>query len=63
MLFQYTSNKMKKNNQIVETLPKSNRKIVDKGKIYTPGTHTHDRSLSAFGTKVTGLNYPFARST
>ena len=63
MLFQYASNKMKKNNQIVETLPKSNREIVDKGKIYTTGTHTHDRSLSTFGTKVAGLNYPFARST
>jgi hypothetical protein len=54
---------MKKNNQIVGTLPKYNRKIVDKGKIYTPGTHAHDRSLSAYGTKVAGLNYLFARST
>jgi hypothetical protein len=62
-MFSKQANKMKKSNQIVETLPKSNRKIVDKGKIYTPGTHTHDRSLSAFGTKVAGLSYPFARST
>ena len=32
------------------TVPKSNRKIVERGKIETPNTETHDSSLSWFGT-------------
>jgi hypothetical protein len=32
--------------QIVWTVQKSNRKIVEKGKIYTPNTHIHDRSFT-----------------
>jgi hypothetical protein len=34
----------------VGTIPKSNIKIVEKGKIDTPNTHMHDRPLSWFGT-------------
>jgi len=30
----------------VGTVPKSNRKIVERGKVYTPNTQIHDRSLS-----------------
>ena len=42
------------------TVPISNRKIVDRGKIDTPNTQIHDRSLSWLGTgtsqeKVAGL--------
>ena len=33
-------------NKIVWTVPKSERKSVEKRKIYTPNTHIHDRSLS-----------------
>jgi len=44
----------------VRTFPKSNRKIIERGKIYTPNTYTHDRSLSwlSTGTLITsgGLN-------
>jgi hypothetical protein len=32
------------------TVPISNRKIVDRGKIDTPNTQIHDRSLSWLGT-------------
>ena len=33
----------------VETAPKCNGKIVDRGKIDTPNTHIHDSSLSCLG--------------
>jgi hypothetical protein len=35
---------------IVGTVPKSNKKIVERGKIDTPNTHTHESSLSWLGT-------------
>ena len=34
----------------VGTFPKSNRKIVERGKIDTPNVEIHDISLSWFGT-------------
>ena len=34
----------------VGTIPKSNIKIVERGKIDTPNTQIHDRSLSWLGT-------------
>jgi hypothetical protein len=34
----------------VGTFPKTKRKIVDRGKIDTPNTQIHDRSLSCLGT-------------
>jgi len=34
----------------VETVPKSKRKILERGKIDTPNTQIHDNSLSKFGT-------------
>ena len=37
-------------NHIVETLPKSNIKIADRGKIYTPNTQILDHSFSWLGT-------------
>jgi len=39
----------------VRTFPKSNRKIIERGKIYTPNTYTHDRLLSwlSTGTLIT----------
>jgi hypothetical protein len=44
----------------VETVSKSNQNFIETGKIYTPNTHIHDRSLSLLGTgtsvKVAGLN-------
>jgi len=46
----------------VETVLKSNRKIVERGKIDTTNTQRHDRSLSWLGTgtsikkKVAGCN-------
>jgi hypothetical protein len=44
----------------VRKVPKSNRKIIEKGKNDTPNTQIHDRSLSWLGTgtskkKVVGL--------
>jgi hypothetical protein len=36
--------------QSVETVPKSNRKIVEIRKIYTPNTHIHDLSVSWLDT-------------
>jgi len=41
---------MKKKYHIIGTVPKSNKKIVDRGKIDTPNTIIHDRSLSMLGT-------------
>jgi hypothetical protein len=35
---------------IIGTVPKSDRKIVDRGKINTPDTIIHDRPLSMLGT-------------
>jgi len=44
----------------VGTVPKSNRKIVKRGKIDLPNTQIHDCSVSLLGTyvliKVAGLN-------
>jgi hypothetical protein len=40
--------KKKKNN--VGTIPKSNRKIVERGNIDILSTQTHDRSLTWLGT-------------
>ena len=34
------------------TVPKSERKIIEKGKIYTPDTHRHHHSLSWLGTGI-----------
>jgi hypothetical protein len=34
----------------VETIPKSNIKMTERGKIDTPNTQIHDRSLSWLGT-------------
>jgi hypothetical protein len=34
----------------VGTVPKSNRKITETDKIYTPSTHIHSNSLSLLGT-------------
>jgi hypothetical protein len=34
----------------VETVPKSKRKILERGKIDTPNTQIHDHSLSKLGT-------------
>jgi hypothetical protein len=51
-----------KNNKyhIIGTVPKSDRKIVDRGKINTPDTIIHDRPLSMLGTgnsrKVAGID-------
>jgi len=43
--------KWKKNKyHIIGTVPKSDRKIVDRGKINTPDTIIHDRPLSMLGT-------------
>ena len=36
--------------QTVEKIPKSNIKMVESGKIDTPNTQIHDRSLSSFVT-------------
>jgi hypothetical protein len=36
----------------VGTFPKTKRKIVDRGKIDTPNTQIHDRSLSCLGTGI-----------
>ena len=45
----------------VGKIPKSNIKIVEKGKIDTPNTHIHDRSLPWLGTgtsiKSGGVNF------
>jgi len=37
------------NNHIVGTVPKFNRKIVERGTIDTPNAQIHDRSLSWLG--------------
>ena len=37
---------MKIKYHIVETVPKSNRQIIEKGKIDTPYTQMHDQSIS-----------------
>ena len=34
----------------VETVPKPNSKIVERGKIYTPNTQIYDRYFSVLGT-------------
>jgi hypothetical protein len=49
--YQYFKMKRKKYHT-VETVPKSNRKIVKRGKINNPNTHIHDRSLSWLSTGV-----------
>ena len=36
----------------VGSVPKLNRYIVERGNIYTPKTHMHDRSLSWLGTDI-----------
>jgi len=47
------SNKMKnKKNNNVGTVPKSNRKMVEIGKITTHDTQIHDYSLSWLGTGI-----------
>ena len=40
-----------KKHHTVRTVPKSNRKIVERDKFDTPKTQIHDRSLSWFGMK------------
>ena len=43
----YLGNKMKSQKQhIIRTAPKSNTNIVERGRIDTPDTQIHDRSLS-----------------
>ena len=41
---------MKKKYHIVGTVLKSNRKMVERGKIDTPNTQIYDRSISWHGT-------------
>ena len=36
----------------VGTIPKFNRKIIERGNIDIPNIHVHDRSLFLFGTRV-----------
>jgi hypothetical protein len=43
---------MKKQKNTVGTVPKSNREILGRGKIDTPNTQIHDRSLSWHGTDI-----------
>jgi hypothetical protein len=43
--------KQKKIYHTVRTVPKSYRNILERGKIDTPNTQLHDRSLSQLGTK------------
>ena len=52
MLLTYTSSviKWKTRYHSVETMPKSNIKVVERGKIDTPGTKIFDRTLSLLGT-------------
>ena len=40
----------KKNSTLLGTVPKPNRKIVERGQVDTPNTHIHDQSLSWLGT-------------
>jgi hypothetical protein len=42
--------KKSKKSHTVRTVPKSNRKIVKRGQIYTPNTEIYDRSLSLVDT-------------
>ena len=47
----FNQNKMKNNKyHTVETIPRSNIKIVEKGKIDFSNTQIHNRSLSCLGT-------------
>jgi len=39
----------------VGTVPKSNRDIVERGKLDTTNTYIHDRSLSCLGTGGTSI--------
>ena len=41
----------------VGTFPKSNRKIVERGKIDTTNTHVHDRSVSWISTYISKIPY------
>ena len=51
LIWKLCHNKMRnKKYQTVETIPKSNIKMVESGKIDTPNTQIHDRSLSSFVT-------------
>ena len=53
----FQSNKMKnKKYHTFETIPKSNIKIVERGKIYTPNTQILDCSLSSRGTDTSIKN-------
>jgi len=46
-LYMYPSNILKNENyHTVGTIPKSNRKIIERGKTDTPNTQIHDRSLT-----------------
>ena len=49
-LFDNKMTSKNKNVDIVGTIPKSNIKIVERGKIDTPTTHIYDRSRSWLGT-------------
>jgi hypothetical protein len=47
------NNKREKKNTTIGTIPNSNIKIVERGKIDTPNTHINDRPLSWLGTGTT----------
>jgi hypothetical protein len=44
--------KKTKQYRIVGTIPKSNIKIIERGKMYIPNTQIHDSSLSLHGTGI-----------
>jgi hypothetical protein len=52
MVDRFTSNAIQQDEQHhnVGTVPKSNREIVERGKIDTPSRKIHDHSFSSFGT-------------
>ena len=50
VLLYYVIFKQIKKSKTVRTVPKSNRKIVKRGQIYTPNTEIYDRSLSLVDT-------------